>query len=59
MLRSPPVPGTLDRMEALWLSLLFGAPWLVAIAWVSSQAPRMDAVPPSMAARMRQRLAWS
>jgi hypothetical protein len=46
-------------MEALWLSLLFGTPWLVAIAWAWSLAPRMDSVPPSMAARIRQRLAWA
>jgi hypothetical protein len=45
------------HMEAIWLSLLFGSPWLVAIAWTWSQAPRMDTVPLSMAARMRQRLA--
>lgn len=50
-------PGTLAHMEAILLSLLFGAPWLVAIAWVWSQAPRMDDVPLSMGARMRQRLA--
>ena len=44
------------HMEAVWLSLLFGAPWLAAIAWAWSRAPRMDAVPPSMGERMRDRL---
>ncbi len=50
-------PGTLARMEAIWLSLLFGSPWLVATAWVWSQCPRMDDVPLSMGARLLQRLA--
>jgi hypothetical protein len=40
-------------MEGLWLSVLLGAPWLAATAWVWSRAPRMDAVPPSMADRWR------
>jgi hypothetical protein len=44
-------------MEAIWLSLLFGSPWLVATAWVWSQCPRMDDVPLSMGARLLQRLA--
>ena len=48
--------GTLDYMEGLWISLVFGAPWLVAIAWVWSRGPRMDGLPPSMADRMREHL---
>ena len=44
-------------MEAITLSLLFAAPWLVAIAITWWHAPRMETVPPSMAARMRERLA--
>jgi hypothetical protein len=43
-------------MYGLWLSLLFGAPWLAAIVWTWSRAPRTDGVPPSMADRMRERL---
>jgi len=43
-------------MNALWLSLLFGAPWLVAIAYTLPRAPRMDGPPPSMAHRTRERL---
>jgi hypothetical protein len=43
-------------MEGLWISLVFGAPWLVAIAWVWSRGPRMDGLPPSMADRLRERL---
>ncbi len=35
-------------MNALWLSLLFGALWLAAIAWTWSHATRTDVVPPSM-----------
>jgi hypothetical protein len=45
-------------MNALWLSLLFGAPWLAAIAYTWSRAPRMDGPPPSMADRTRERL-WA
>jgi hypothetical protein len=45
-------------MNALWLSLLFGAPWLVAIAYTLSRAPRMDGPAPSMADRTRERL-WA
>ena len=45
-------------MTALWLSLLFGAPWLVAIAYVWSRAPREDGPPPSMADYARDRL-WT
>jgi hypothetical protein len=40
------------------LSLLLGAPWLVAIIWTWSRAPRLDAVLPSMADRTRERL-WA
>ena len=43
-------------MESLRISLVFGAPWLVAIAWVWLRGPRMDGPPPSMADRMRERL---
>lgn len=54
---SPPaVSWHSGDMEAIWLSLLFGAPWLAVIAWAWSRAPRMDAVPPSMGERMRDRL---
>jgi hypothetical protein len=45
-------------MNALWLSLLFAAPWLAAIAYTWSRAPRMDGPPPSMADRTRERL-WA
>jgi hypothetical protein len=45
-------------MNGLWLSLLFGAPWLTAIVWTWSRAPRADSVPPSMGERARQRL-WT
>ena len=45
------------HMEGLWLSLLLGAPWIAATAWVWTRAPRMDVVPPSMADRWRERLA--
>jgi hypothetical protein len=45
-------------MDALWLSLLFGSPWLAGIAYVWSRAPRMDDPPPSMADRTRERL-WA
>jgi hypothetical protein len=45
-------------MNALWLTLLFGAPWLAAILYTCSRAPRMDRPPPSMADRTRERL-WA
>jgi hypothetical protein len=35
-------------MTALGLSLLFAAPWLVAIAWTWSRAPRTERIPPSL-----------
>jgi hypothetical protein len=43
-------------MNALWLSLFFASPWLAAIAYTWSRAPRMDDPPPSMADRARNRL---
>ena len=43
-------------MDGLWLSLLFGTPWLAAIAWTWSRVPRADVVPPSMGERALQRL---
>jgi hypothetical protein len=45
-------------MNALWLSLLFGAPWLAAIAYSWSRAPRLEGPPPSTADRARARL-WA
>jgi hypothetical protein len=45
-------------MNTLWLTLLFGAPWLAAILYTWSRAPRMDRPPPSMADRTRERL-WA
>ena len=42
-------------MNALWLSLLFASPWLAAIAYTWSRAPRMDDPAPSMADRTRDR----
>jgi hypothetical protein len=56
-LRQGPSGRQSDHMEAILLSLLLAAPWLVAIAWTWSRAPRMDTVPPSMGERMRERLA--
>jgi hypothetical protein len=43
-------------MNALWLTLLLAAPWLAAIAYTWSRAPRMDGPPPSTAERARERL---
>jgi hypothetical protein len=43
-------------MYGLWLSLLFSAPWLVAIVWTWSRTPHSDSVPLSMGERARQRL---
>jgi hypothetical protein len=45
-------------MNAVWLSLLFGAPWLAAIAYAWSRAPRADGPPRSYADRVRERL-WT
>jgi hypothetical protein len=43
-------------MNALWLTVLFGAPWLAAIGYTWSRAPRMDGPPASMADRTRERI---
>src|SRR5262249_21923233 len=43
-------------MNALWLTLLLAAPWLAALAYTWSRAPRMDGPPPSTAERTRERL---
>jgi hypothetical protein len=43
-------------MDGLWLSLLLGAPWIAAIAWAWTRAPRVDGVPPSMGELARRRL---
>jgi hypothetical protein len=43
-------------MSSLWLSLVLGAPWIVAIAWAWTRAPRVDSVPPSMGEIARRRL---
>jgi hypothetical protein len=43
-------------MAAIWLSLLFGAPWLVPAAILWPRARRVDVVPPSAAERARERL---
>jgi hypothetical protein len=43
-------------MTSLWLSLLFGAPWIAAIAWAWWRAPRVDGVPPSLGELARRRL---
>ena len=45
-------------MNALLVTLLLAAPWLAAIAYTWSRAPRLDGPPPSMADRERARL-WS
>ena len=45
-------------MNALWVTLLLAAPWLAAIAYTWSRAPRMDDPPPSMAESTRKRL-WA
>jgi hypothetical protein len=45
-------------MDAIGISLLFAAPWIVAAVWVWSRAPRYDGVPPSMGERARDRL-WA
>ncbi len=58
----PDVPGSAswyrhtEHMSAVGFSLLFGSPWLVAIGWAWSRAPRSDAVPMSMAESARLRL---
>jgi hypothetical protein len=45
-------------LNTIGVSLLLGAPWIVAIIWTWSRAPRFDGVPPSMADRARDRL-WA
>jgi hypothetical protein len=45
-------------MSTLLLSLLFAAPWLAAIAWVWSRAPKLEGPAPSLADRARERL-WA
>jgi hypothetical protein len=47
-----------DPWWALLLSVVFGAPWIVAIAWLWSKRPRDGAVPPSLAETARKRL-WT
>lgn len=45
----------------LWgwlLPLLFGSPWIAAIAWFLWHGPRDDTAPPSTAEQARQRL-WT
>jgi hypothetical protein len=46
--------------DSWWVLLLivFGAPWLAAIAWLWSKRPRDGTVPPSMAEAARKRL-WT
>ena len=51
-------PRHTGQVDALWLSLMLGAPWLVAIAWTWSRVPRTDRVPPSLGDLARQRL-WT
>jgi len=51
--------GKVDEMlSSIGISLLLGAPWIVAIIWTWSRAPRSDAAWPSMAQRTRERL-WA
>jgi len=45
-------------LASIGISLLIGAPWIVAIIWTWSRAPRPDEVPPSLATRTRDRL-WA
>jgi hypothetical protein len=52
------VAGTLEQMNALWVTLLLSTPWLAAIAYTWSRVPRMDRPPPSQADRTRERL-WA
>jgi hypothetical protein len=45
--------------EPLWwpvFPLLFGAPWIVAIAWYWRRRVRDGSIPPSMADQARRRL---
>jgi hypothetical protein len=43
-------------VNTLWVTLLLTAPWLAALAYTWSRAPRLDGTPPSMAERARERL---
>jgi hypothetical protein len=43
-------------VNTLWVTLLLAAPWLAALAYTWSRAPRLDGTPPSMAERARERL---
>jgi hypothetical protein len=43
-------------MQAIALSLLFGAPWLAAIVVIWSRAPRGDVATPSLGERSLERL---
>jgi len=45
-------------VNSIGVSLLLGAPWIVAIIWTWSRAPRSYEVPQSMADRARERL-WA
>jgi hypothetical protein len=44
--------------DPIGISLVLASPWIVAIIWTWSRAPRYDGVPPSMADRVRDRL-WA
>ena len=41
--------------DLIGIIFVVSTPWLVAIAWTWSQAPDLDAVPPSLADRLRNR----
>jgi hypothetical protein len=43
-------------LNSVAISLLLGAPWILASIWAWSRAPRSDAVPPSMGHRALERL---
>ena len=45
-------------LSAVGLGLLFGAPWLVGIAWAWSRVRQWDDVPASMAESAMRRL-WT
>ena len=45
-------------LDTIGITLLLGAPWIVAIIWTWSRVPRSDAVPRSMADVARERL-WA
>jgi len=46
-------------LNSIRISLLLGAPWIVAIIWTWSRAPRFDGVSASIADRARNRLGIS